>query len=248
MDEYFNTKQPKVRQGDSKKEIFVLIFFAVITSVLWQFQIGIYILYPFTILGTWFHEMSHGLAAMALGGDFRKLELFWDGSGIATHSGGLFLGGIGNAIVAAAGPLGPAIFGSIIIVSTKSQKLTRFFLYFLSILMLLSVLIWIRTLFGIIIISLMGIGIFFAAKKISENKQKLFLQFLGIQAISSIYLSIGYLYSSGAEIEGAGYYSDTQVIQNNLFLPYWFWATAILIFSAIIMIISLRSVYLKEKS
>ena len=243
-----NSKQQKVSQGDTKKEILILILFAILTSVLWQFQIGRYVLYPFTILGTWFHEMSHGLAAMVLGGNFHKLELFWDGSGIATHSGALFLGSIGNAVVAAAGPLGPAIFGSIIIISTKSSKLTKFFLYFLSVLMIVSVIIWIRTIFGVFIISIMGIGIFFAANKLTENKQKLLLQFFGIQAIMSIYLSIGYLYSTGANIEGAGYYSDTQVIQNELFLPYWFWATAILIFSALMLILSLKSVYMKEKS
>lgn len=37
---------------------------ALVTVVLWQIPQGDYILYPFTILATWFHEMGHGLAAI----------------------------------------------------------------------------------------------------------------------------------------------------------------------------------------
>ena len=31
------------------------------TVVLWQFTAGRYLLYPITILATWFHEMGHGV-------------------------------------------------------------------------------------------------------------------------------------------------------------------------------------------
>jgi hypothetical protein len=38
---------------------------AATTVVLWQFAAGRYLLYPFTILATWFHEMGHGLVPPA---------------------------------------------------------------------------------------------------------------------------------------------------------------------------------------
>jgi hypothetical protein len=244
-EDLISNRQVQIRQGDSRSEIIVLVLFAIATSVLWQFQIGYYILYPFTILGTWFHEISHGITAMILGADFKKLEIFANGSGVATYSGGVFLGGFGNAVVAAAGPLGPAIFGSIFIVSTKFPKRTQFILRIFALFLILSVVLWVRTLFGAFVILLFGIGIFFAAQKSSQKVQKLILQFLGVQAITSVYLSIGYLFSSGAEIGGMGFNSDTQVIQNELFLPYWFWAILILGISAFLLFYSLRSVYQK---
>ncbi|MGB3641665.1 MAG: M50 family metallopeptidase, partial [Rivularia sp. (in: cyanobacteria)] len=102
--------------------IWWLIGAAVATVVLWQVPYGDYILYPFSILATWFHEMGHGLAAIFLGGNFRQLEIFPNGSGVATHSGRLFLGPIGRAFVAAAGLLGPPIAGAILILASRSFK------------------------------------------------------------------------------------------------------------------------------
>ncbi len=49
---------------------------AVTTAILWQLPMGDYILYPFTILATWFHEISHGLMSIILGGNFRELQIF----------------------------------------------------------------------------------------------------------------------------------------------------------------------------
>jgi hypothetical protein len=245
MENLYKNNIEKVTQGDSRGEIISLIIFAILTGALWQFEIGRYILYPFTIMGTWFHEMSHGLAAILLGGNFIKLELFYDGSGIATHTSSNFLGGIGNAFIAAAGPLGPAVFGSLFIISTKNPKLTKFLLYFLSFLLILSLILWIRTTFGAIFALVFGIGIFFAAKKFNERGKRLLLQFFGVQSIMSVYLSIGYLFSSGASIEGGNYFSDTQVMQNELFLPYWFWGGLLLIISAILLFVSLKIVYQK---
>jgi hypothetical protein len=243
MDNINKSNSEIVTQGDSRGEILSLIVISILTAGLWQFEIGRYILYPFTIMGTWFHEMSHGIAAMLLGGNFIKLELFYDGSGIATHTSSVFLGGIGNAFIAAAGPLGPAIFGSIFLISSKNSKYTKIFLFCFSILLFLSVLFWVRTVFGIIIILFFGFGIFFAAKKLSTKHQKLLLQLLGVQSIMSVYLSIGYLFSSGATIGEGNYYSDTQVMQNALFLPYWFWGGSLLIICAILLFLSLKFLY-----
>jgi hypothetical protein len=102
-----------------------LIAAAIATIVLWQLPGGAYILYPFTILATWFHEMSHGLMALLLGGQFRKLEIFGDGSGVATYAMSLSLAPIGPALVAAAGPMGPPIAGSALILASRSFKTQR---------------------------------------------------------------------------------------------------------------------------
>ncbi|WP_414422192.1 M50 family metallopeptidase [Synechococcus sp. W60.1] len=102
-----------------------LVVAAGLTVLLWRFPWGNYILYPFTLLATWFHEMGHGLMAGRLGGEFHRLEIYPDGSGLAIHSGELFLGRVGQALVAAAGPMGPPLAGALFILASRRHTPTR---------------------------------------------------------------------------------------------------------------------------
>ena len=56
-----------------RQRIVLLTWIAVVSVLLWQTRIGSLVLYPFTILATWFHEMGHGLAAMLTGSSFERL-------------------------------------------------------------------------------------------------------------------------------------------------------------------------------
>ncbi len=112
-------------------DIVWLVGAALVTVMLWQVPGGNYALYPFTILATWFHEMAHGLAALLLGGHFTKLLIFQNGSGLAYYTGPLFLGPIGKAVVAAAGPLGPPIAGAALILTSRNTKTASLSLFLL---------------------------------------------------------------------------------------------------------------------
>lgn len=217
-----------------------LIAAAIATIVLWQFPIGNYILYPFTILATWFHEMSHGLMALLLGGQFRKLEIFGDGSGVASYAMSLSLAPIGPALVAAAGPMGPPIAGSALILASRSFKAATLSLKILGGFLLLSTLIWVRSLFGLIAIPLLGLIILAIALKAPPWLQGFAIQFLGVQACVSTYHQLDYLFSYSAGPLGL---SDTAQIQQRLLLPYWFWGGLMAIASLVILVQSLRIAY-----
>lgn len=217
-----------------------LIAAAIATIVLWQLPIGNYILYPFTILATWFHEMSHGLMALLLGGQFRKLEIFGDGSGVATYAMSLSLAPIGPALVAAAGPMGPPIAGSGLILASRSFKTATLSLKILGGFLLLSTLIWVRSLFGLIAIPLLGLIILAIALKAPPWLQGFAIQFLGVQACVSTYHQLDYLFSYSAGPLGL---SDTAQIQQRLLLPYWFWGGLMAIASLVILVQSLRIAY-----
>ncbi len=223
-----------------RMELTWLIAAAIATIVLWQLPAGDYILYPFTILATWFHEMSHGLMALLLGGQFRKLEIFGDGSGVATNTISLALGPIGPALVAAAGPMGPPIAGSALILASRSFKTATLSLKILSGFLLLSTLIWVRSLFGLIAIPLLGLIILAIALKAPRWLQGFAIQFLGVQACVSTYHQLDYLFSYSAGPLGL---SDTGQIQQRLLLPYWFWGGLMAIASLVILIQSLRIAY-----
>jgi hypothetical protein len=217
-----------------------LIAAAIATIVLWQLPIGNYILYPFTILATWFHEMSHGLMALVLGGQFRKLEIFGDGSGVASYAMSLSLAPIGPALVAAAGPMGPPIAGSALILASRSFKAATLSLKILGGFLLLSTLIWVRSPFGLIAIPLLGLIILAIALKAPRWLQGFVIQFLGVQACISTYHQLDYLFSYSAGPLGL---SDTAQIQQRLLLPYWFWGGLMAIASLVILVQSLRIAY-----
>ncbi|MCM0588969.1 MAG: M50 family metallopeptidase [Gloeotrichia echinulata IR180] len=217
-----------------------LIAAAIATIVLWQLPGGDYILYPFTILATWFHEMGHGLIALALGGQFQKLEIFGNGSGVATYAMSLSLRPIGPALVAAAGPMGPPIAGAALILASRSFQAASLSLKILGSILLLSTLIWVRSWFGFVAIPLLGLIILGIALKAPRWLQGFTIQFLGVQACVSTYHQVDYLFSYSAGPLGL---SDTAQMQNYLLLPYWFWGGLMAIASAVILVQSLRVAY-----
>lgn len=224
-----------------KFQILVAIVLLILNFVLTQFNWGRIIIYPFVILSTWFHEMGHGLSALILGGTFSKIEIFPDGSGIAYITTNGFLGNLGSALISLSGPLFPPILGSIFIASAKNNNFTRLLLFFTSFILFLSTIIWVRSTFGFIFLIILSVLIFI----ISLSKYHI-LHFytslvIGIQAIISVYLSLGYLFSTSGEINQSSLNSDTQIIAQNLFLPNWFWASLIIVITIFLLYFSLRT-------
>lgn len=217
-----------------------LIVAAVATILLWQVPGGDYIVYPFSILATWFHEMGHGLMALLLGGSFQQLQIFSNGSGVAFYSGALYLGAIGRALVAAAGPMGPPIAGAALILASRSFKTAHLSLTILGSFLLLSTIIWVRSLFGIIAISLIGFITLGIALRTPRWVQGFAIQVLGVQACVSTYHQMDYLFSFSP---GPGLLSDTAQIQQQLLLPYWFWGALMAVASVVILVQSLRIAY-----
>lgn len=217
-----------------------LVGAAIATAVLWQFPAGDYILYPFTILATWFHEMGHGLMALMLGGNFQKLQIFSNGSGVASYTMRSTLGPIGPALVAAAGPMGPPIAGAALILASRSFKAASLSLKILGGFLLFSTLVWVRSSFGLIAIPILGLIILVIALRTPRWVQGFAVQFLGVQACVSTYHQLNYLFSYSAGSLGL---SDTAQMQRYLLLPYWFWGGLMAVASLVILVQSLRVAY-----
>lgn len=94
------------------------------------------ILYPFSLLATWVHEMGHGLAGLLTGGTFERLEIFANGSGLA-H--GRSQPGWPVAFRAAGGLLAPPIVGATILALARGRRRARTVLFVLAATMLVSV-------------------------------------------------------------------------------------------------------------
>jgi hypothetical protein len=221
-----------------------LILAGIVTVVLWQIPSADLILYPFAILATWFHELAHGLAALATGGSFNELILYSDGSGIAHYS--YLTGGfdhLSQAFIAAAGPLGPPLAGALFIIAGRNTKGTNIALLALAATLILSALLWIRTPFGLIASGTFALLIALVAIKSGATLRAFTIQFLGVQACVSTYKQVDYLFMGQAEIGGQIMYSDTMQIQQQLLLPYWFWGALIILLSLAMLLGALWFAY-----
>jgi len=212
---------------DHKERVGLLAGIALASIVLWQTALGSLALYPFSILATWFHEMGHGIAAMLTGRGFERLLIFSDGSGFAESVGPVDGYRLTDALIAASGPLGPAIAGALLIVASRSPAATRNALAVLGVALIASTLIWVRSLTGWLVLPALGLAIGLLAWRGSLPWQRFFIQLLGVQACISVWRQFDYLFSPGGSVGGQLQRSDTGAIADVLLLPYWFWGASI---------------------
>ena len=201
-----------------------LILAAVVLVALMNVPYGRYALYPFALFTTWIHEMWHGLAAIALGGSIDTIRVFSDTSGLAYTVRPV--GRIPTAIVASAGYVGTAITGAAMLALRNRRHAGSLGLSLLGGVMLLSTLLWVRNLFGLVAIPLLGVGLLAAARWRTETAGRLYT-FLAVTCCLNAITSIRDLFSPNLVVAGkpAGS-SDAQTVAEALLLPAPVWAAS----------------------
>lgn len=227
-------------EHDRVRGVHVQIGLALVSIALWQTSIGALALYPFTILATWFHEMGHGIMAMLTGARFDRLVIYPDGSGVATSLRPSQTYGIVSAVVAAAGPLGPAAAGSLLLLASRTHESTATALRALGWALLASTAIWVRSPTGWIVLPAMGLCILAACRYGSTSVRLFTVRMLGIQACIGVCRQLGYLFTAGGMIDGRMHRSDTGAMEDALLLPYWAWGAAIALTIAAMLWTSVR--------
>lgn len=204
-----------------RSDLLFLLAAAGATVLLWQVPFGRYVVYPFSMLATWFHEMGHGMTALLLGGSFDRLQITLDLGGVATHSvsNGFFQG-----LVAMGGLMGPAVAGSALILLGRSRALTAPTLYALGGSMIASTLLLGKTSIGMWCIAAFGAAILYATRKMGETARRLFLHLLGVQTAMGVFNQIDYLFMRQATVGGRTLPSDVAVVADHLLLPVPFWS------------------------
>jgi hypothetical protein len=91
--------------------------------LLWNLPSGGVLLYPFKLLATWLHELSHALAMVLTGTGVDRVVIYRDTSGLAYPSG--TPGMIARPIIAAAGYMGTALWGAALLVVTPNGRAAR---------------------------------------------------------------------------------------------------------------------------
>lgn len=214
----------------------------VLTLIVWGTPWG-FLLYPFTLLATWFHEMGHGLAGALVGGRFQQLVILPDGSGYALTAVPADMPAASSALISVSGPLAPAIAGGMLIVASRWRRASRWALLALAAAMLLSTVLVVRGLTGWIVLPGLALAILAIAAYAQTRHRQIALQFLGLQACISTYTNLGYLFSRGGVLEGRLQASDTEQMARILLLPFWFWGGLLTLVIAAIVATSLWFAY-----
>jgi len=121
-------------KSTDRLELRTLAFALLASLLLWNLPFGGLLLYPFKLLATWLHEMSHGLSMLVTGVGFDHVTIYRDTSGLAygTNEAGT----VGRAVIAAAGYMGTPLWGALLLVVTPNARLARWALLLLAALLI----------------------------------------------------------------------------------------------------------------
>jgi Peptidase M50B-like len=180
------------------------------------------LLYPFKLFTTWVHETSHALMTVLVGGRVTAVTIDPDTSGL-TH-GLVPASRVARGLVASAGYLGAALVGCLLMAATRVERRARNILYGVGAFMLLTVVVWMRNLFGVIVVLAWGLALVTMARRRMANALRFLLSLLAVQvALNSVY-DIRVLFL----VNGP---SDAATMARLFLLPAWFWAATWMLMS-----------------
>jgi hypothetical protein len=190
-----------------------LILAALAVLVVWHvIPYGRILLYPFTLLATWVHEMGHGLAALAAGGRFHELAIFADGSGLAFVTR---QDGVAAAVVSVSGLLAPPIAGAAMLACARTPRSARVVLAVLMVLLVASMVLWVRSVAGLaavpLLAALLGVVAWFGGRAALVTVHTVGL----LLALASV-TGIDYLFTASVEVDGERRPSDIATVAAQL--------------------------------
>lgn len=214
--------------------------------LLWNLPYGEFIVYPFKLLATWAHELSHGVVMALTGAGFSHLELYRDTSGIAYAQGGATR--TGRAAIWSAGYMGTALFGGALLVVGQTRLGARGVLAALALVLALSAALWIRNDFGfwfaIAAASAFGAGAVFARPTLATYA----VNFLAAQLCVHAVLDIRVLFSPKLVVDGQiAQNSDADNMASATFGTPWLWASIWLLWSIGVLAAALFVIHRRER-
>ncbi len=157
---------------------------------------------PFLWSETFFHEISHGIAALITGGRIHNISLNFNGSGLCTTSGGSHL------LISFSGYLGSVLWGLTIyrLASALSKENAKYIVVTIVFLLVIVLLLWARD-FTTIVILLILLSMYLTPliSSLSIVGAKYFIQLVGIFVMldairSPLYLLDGRNLGDGAAL------------------------------------------------
>lgn len=159
-----------------------LIGMLILVSLLWN----TWFIYPLRLLVVFFHELSHGLAAVLTGGRIVQIQLVAQEGGVCITQGGI------RFMILTAGYLGSLVWGGAILLVAARTRRDREACIALGALLLLVALLWVRPVFsfGFGFALIIGLLLVAAGWKLSEGVCDFVLKLIGLTSILYVPLDI----------------------------------------------------------
>jgi hypothetical protein len=182
-----------------------------------------FLLYPFRLFTTWVHECGHALMTVLVGGRVTSISIEPNASGLT--QGLVPVGRVARGLVASSGYLGAAVVGCLLMSATRVKKWAPAILLGLGAFMLLTLVLWMRNLFGFVVVLAWSVALVTLARKGIADALGFFLSLLAIQvALNSVYdIRALFLIDHGQ--------SDAATMAQLFLLPSWVWATTWMLMS-----------------
>ncbi|MDA8021296.1 MAG: M50 family metallopeptidase [Thermoanaerobaculia bacterium] len=193
------------------------------TLLLYVIPFGDRIAYPLMLLSTLAHEAGHGLMALLVGGSFHRLTVWPDGSGVAHWSAEPSR--LRLAAVAAGGLVGPALAAALGFHLGRRPGFARRTLGAVAIVLAVALILLVRGLFAWLFVATVAALCALVARRADAKTARLVLIFLSVQLALSVFSRADYLFTPVATTASGSMPSDTALIAQALWLPYWFWGT-----------------------
>jgi len=217
--------------------------------LLWNLPFGGVLLYPFKLLATWMHELSHGIMMLATGAGFDHILIYRDTSGLAY--GRTPVGMFATAFIAAAGYMGTPVWGAVLLVATRDARTARRALLVLAALLVVTGMFVVAPTsteggFGPWATGLIGAAVFACALLLPARVRLFGAHFLAAQACCNALLDIRVLMRPsqvvGGQVAGG---SDAHNMAIATFgtseaWAVWTWAVIWLAWSLIVLFVALR--------
>ena len=173
-------KARPTRPTPKQEEFVAIMFFSLVFACIPIISL------PFDILGTFFHEASHGIAILLTGGEIREISVGTLGGGRIYHSP---LPWYKDMFVGWSGYSGAVLWGVLLyrvgLRATPGQSF--FFVIILILLMGVSTVLWVKeisTVFSLLIIYLvMSLSLILLTKHRWQKRLNVFIKFVGIYLI-----------------------------------------------------------------
>lgn len=182
------------------------------------------VLYPFVLFATWVHEMGHGLAALVVGGEFSRLDVYADASGLAHIR---VPAGPASGVTAVAGLLAPPVLGGVMLAVARGPRRAKGLLGVLAAALGGSLALWIRGPVGMAVAA--GVALLFAvASRVSSDRVAMVIAqllglFLGLDALRRG----DYLFTPSARIGGVVMASDVSAVASAWGGSYFAWGALV---------------------
>ena len=142
-------------------------------------------------------------------------------------------------LLAAGGLLGPTVAGVALLLLAGSTRRARLLLWVFAAGLAFCVAMWVRNPFGMVFLLATAAALAAAGRWLGDFGAAFLLHLLAAVLCLSWFRDLDYMFSAGAVVAGVARPSDSAIIAQALWLPFWFWGALVAALSLALLVLGL---------